>query len=256
VGIPLGGVMKKINLVITTLILSSCASMYRHPESIAEKMHRYKSREQNINKVPEYEISKVKITKNRMPASTRNEEVNLSNKKLYFTSLYEQYDSFSQMYPKFKKNINVCPVFHQEVISYKETPKKWSWSQKKVTNVTNGILASLPGETLEDKVAMHMNSTYQELDKLCQIGTSNNYYIYENLITLVNNDGVIKKDKESVNTLLKTSIFFNRALMTKVGKKSKMRARGRTIASKVKKVSYDDAAINRMNASWATNLFE
>jgi predicted choloylglycine hydrolase len=251
--------MKRVLLTITILSMASCASTYRRPESIKEKMARYKSRAISTNKIPSYQVSSFKYSRGRVPASANaDQDLNYSNKNLYFLSLYEQYESFSEVYPEHKKDLKHCPVYHQVLLDYKETPKKWSWSKKSKVDLSKSkIVAHLPKSKESVSIAMrdHMDRNYDELSKLCFTGASDNYYIYENLIEITKAKR-IKKNKDGVNSLLKTTLFFNETLLHSVAEKSRARRKGRGLASTKKKVDFTQEALIRMKASWAKSLFE
>ena len=89
--------MKKIfTSIILMIFITSCASHYRRPESIQEKMARFKAREGGINKVPDYysPIGSMLKSHGRSPASRKPKSdlsLNYNNKKLYFLTLYGQY---------------------------------------------------------------------------------------------------------------------------------------------------------------------
>lgn len=251
--------MKRVLLTVTILTMASCASTYRRPESIKEKMARYKSRAISTNKIPNYSVNSFKYSRGRVPASANaDQDLNYSNKNLYFLSLYGQYESFSKIYPEHKKDLKHCPVYHQIVLDYKETPKKWSWTKKNnISAQKDSIVAHLPKakESVSIAIRDHMDRNYEELSKLCFTGASDNYYIYENLIEITKANK-LKKNKEGINSLLKTTVFFNETLLNSVAEKSRNRTKGRGLASTKKKIDYTQEALMRMKASWAQSLFK
>ncbi|OIQ17876.1 MAG: hypothetical protein BM556_10645 [Bacteriovorax sp. MedPE-SWde] len=251
--------MKRIFLTLTIITLASCASTYRRPESIKEKMSRYKSKATSTNKIPEYKVSGFKYSRGRVPASAnKQQDLNYSNKNIYFLSLYEQYESFSQAYPENKKKIQYCPVYHQPLITYKETPKKWYWEKKTALSKSkDSIVSHLPKakESLTTAIREHMDRTHDELSKLCFTGASDNYYIYENIVEITKSNA-LKRNSDGINSLLKTTIFFNETLLHKVADKKRLRKKGRGLASAKEKVHYTQEALNRMKAAWANSLFK
>ena len=250
--------MKLTKLIVFTLILSSCASMYRRPESIEEKMARYKTRDTRINQIPSFTTSIKKITPSRYPASTTTgQEIDMSNKNLYFTSLYEQYGVLSKLYPQYAQNIDVCPFFHQPILTYKAKEQKWDWSLKSKSEfITKKIVKALPADTYEIAIKDHMNRNYMEVKKLCHTGQSSNYYIYENLVTLIHQKNTIKQNIDSLNSLYKVSIFFNEKLINEIATKRRKRTTGRGLASTKQKVSFTQEALHRINATWTERLSE
>lgn len=136
----MGGDFMYRNLAtLTTLlfIFSSCSGhQFKRPESIEDKMSRFEDKTHNTNQVPKLEISSVGIEKfssartGRAPASvveenTQDDKVGTSNKKLYFMSLYSQYERLRAYTPSGSTmDINVCPSFHTGLVEWRDTAKK------------------------------------------------------------------------------------------------------------------------------------
>ena len=240
--------MKKTLTVISLLSLVSCASIYRRPESIQDKMSRYRSKEIRTNIVPDY-FAKDFSFRGRIPASAED-SLKYTNKNLYFLSLYKQYEQFSELYPSFKKNVKYCPRFHQEVINFKEKNQSTNLVKRKGPKDTQNFLSAIKkGHTnIDQGVKSHMNRNFDEIVQLCEQGYSHNYYIYENLITLSKEPGVILRNKESYNILLKNPIFFNQKLLTTLATEKRMKSRG--LASVVEKEDFIKEASHRVGAKW------
>ena len=250
--------MKSVNLIVLSLIVASCASIYRRPESIQEKMTRYKTRDKRINQVPSYSTNIKKIKPTRYPASTTSgQDISMSNKNLYFISLYEQYETFSTLFPQYSQKLNHCAFFHQPMISYKTKNKKWDWSLKNSSEISKKkIVKALPSDNFQNAIRDHMKRNFQEVEKLCHTGQSSNYYIYENLITLIKQKQIIRQDIESLNSLYKISLFFNEKLLNEIATKKRARSSGRGLASTKQKVNFSQEALHRINATWAESLTE
>ena len=125
---------KKLNpMVLATLyaafLLASCAG----PENYQQKMARYTPKVIGNNQVPEIRIADFKFAsetskvKGRAPASVvpvaeKNEvekDGNPTNKKLYFLSLYSQYETLKNYSAEFSgPNINICPNFHTSLLRH------------------------------------------------------------------------------------------------------------------------------------------
>lgn len=124
---------------LTTLlfIFSSCSGhQFKRPESIEEKMSRFEDKARNTNQVPKLEISSAGIEQfhstrgGRAPASVSDEKAQddktgASNKKLYFMSLYSQYERLRTYTPAGSTmDINVCPSFHTGLVEWRDAAKK------------------------------------------------------------------------------------------------------------------------------------
>ena len=105
--------------------ITSCASHYRRPESIQDKMARFKAKEDGVNKVPDYFTPAKNMLKShgRTPASKKAQKdlsLSYNNKKLYFLTLYGQYVNLQAYSKHSAPEINICPNFHTAYIKYKE----------------------------------------------------------------------------------------------------------------------------------------
>ena len=284
--------MKSSLLIISTLLISSCASSYRRSESIEEKMARFKSKNLGMNHVPKMSAAPVKLTRNsRRPASIKDESTKYSNKKLYFLALYKQYEKFAQ----FSQNetapqITICPSFHTSLLNYKEQEglintnnklkyiptfsradldKEGSYSiypeinlpmsMNDVRPTVSDYLKSNPtaniDQTVHQALRVHIKKTYHELKELCEYGNSDNYYSYENLITEEKRRHVLGPDQNGMNILLKTTVFSNMAILdSMLGSSKKV---GRSIASKQKNTDgYTNILMDRLGVYWAKDYFK
>nr|BDT28765.1 hypothetical protein BHI3_22310 [Bacteriovorax sp. HI3] len=293
-------------LTLTTLV--SCAG----PESFEQKMDRYTPKNMGQNQVPEITSSGFKFSssKSRMPASagtatsvekSLSEEATLSNKKLYFLTLFGQYESMKKYAQDFEApSVNICPHFHTSLLEHKgrkpagfagnvtyKNNKKFVYDYKKIDDadyVSKRPELSLPlakddvtpkvvdifrsqkgdmndakmNELVHKALDIHLAKTYSEIRELCEFGVSNNYYIYENLITHIKNSSFPPAEK-SMDTLLKTTIFSNIALVTSLDKIQATPMRSiASIGSKSKESSntYSNEVMTRLNVEWAREYFE
>ncbi len=224
-------------------------------------------------------------------------EANTTNKKLYFLTMLGQYESMKKYSAQFDApEINICPHFHSSLLQHKEgkkvsmgtirqfNHKKFTYEKEKLTNeayVMSRPELSLPlsqtdvtprvidimrseSELTEGKMTelvhraldIHLSKTYTEIRELCEYGVSDNYYIYENLITHIKNNEFRAED-DNMNTLLKTTVFSNMALVTSLEKSSV--STGRTIASLSNKekepTPYVNEMMARLNVEWAKDYF-
>lgn len=305
--------MKKNTTVLMTaafsVVLASCAG----PESYYEKMSRFTPKTSTgKNTVPQMESAnfQFKSKSNRSPASssegtpvekTSNEEQTLSNKKLYFLTLFGQYESMKKYSQQFDApSVNICPQFHTSLlehksrrpsgtmgsISYKDN-KKFFYDSKQFLDaeyVSNRPELSLPlsndevtprvvdifraegtkindskmDEVIHKAIDIHLAKTYAEIRELCEYGVSDNYYIYENLITHIKNSDFRPADK-NMNALLKTTLFSNIALVTSLDKIQALPVRSiASVGPKVKEATlpYANELMSRLSVEWAKEYFD
>lgn len=193
--------------------------------------------------------------------------------------------------------INICPHFHTSLLQHKDAKattfsatvktfnnKKFTYdkarlkdeqyvarhpelllplSQNETTPRVVDIMRS-EAELTEIKMNdfvhraldIHLSKTYTEIRELCEYGVSDNYYIYENLITHIKSSD-FKAVDSNLNTLLKTTVFSNIALVTSLEKN--VPAPARSIAS-IKETgtssTYANEMMARLNVEWAKEYFE
>lgn len=296
------------------LLLSSCAG----PESYQQKMARYTPKNEGKNQVPEIKTLDFKFAQTGMknsagrgPASaapaesaeplktTVELENNPTNKKLYFLSLYTQYETLKNYSTEFVgPAVSICPNFHTSLLRHREKApektaatvgvKKFSYDSARfqdesyvagnpelllplskeettprVIDVIRGSKGNVTefavNELVHKALDIHLSKTYSEIRELCEYGVSDNYYIYENLITHIKNNK-FEADSANMNTLLKTTVFSNQALMASLEKQNNARkTAGRSIASvntESKNGPYVGEIMARLNVGWAGQYFD
>jgi hypothetical protein len=225
-------------------------------------------------------------------------EVNPTNKKLYFLALYSQYDQLRKFGKDFiGPEVSICPSFHTGLTKLKESEAKSvnSSAQKNldydvarisdenyvakrpelllplskdeasprvIDIVTNGTFAKSKqtiNELVHKAIDIHLAKTYTEIKELCEFGSSDNYYVYENLITHIKN-AKFDAGASNMKILLKTTLISNMALMTSLESHSTKAYVGRAIASTIKsneiKPPYSLELLTRLNVTWANQYFE
>lgn len=304
--------MKKNTLVLMTAsltVLASCSS----PESYQTKMSRNTSKHYGINQVPEITTSGFQFTTNkgsRLPASinkgtsietTQSTEATLSNKKLYFLTLFGQYESMNKYASEFDApKVSICPNFHNSLLEHNDrrpagfssrvsakNTKKFVYDSAKLNDaeyVASRPELSLPlakteinpkvidifrsegvklndsrmNELVHTALDIHLSKTYAEIRELCEFGVSDNYYVYENMITHIKNSSFVPAEK-NMNTLLKTTVFSNIALVTALEKIQPQAMRSiASVESKKKDASapYSNELMARLNVEWAREYFD
>ena len=103
-------------------------------------------------------------------------------------------------------------------------------------------------------INIHLTKTYYEISELCEYGSSDNYFIYENLITHIKNSN-FTANTQNMSILLKTTVFSNLALINSLQKqKEKV---GRSIATSSNEGSiYSTDLMNKMNVNWANEYYK
>jgi len=288
-------VKKSVGPIIIGLMASAlygCAGSYRRPESIESKMARFQPHNNNPNKVPEIEVSPsldVKSNPRRGPASVEAPvEVELpSNKRLYFVTLYGQYRTLSQFIEGEKApELAHCPSFHNTLLGYKEglppAPKKLLSIGERYISLTPDKVATYPELSLpmtmdstkprlydivkgqpenapkliSHALKLHMAKTYKELEELCDSGTSENYYNYENLTTHIRREGgAFSPGRSSLKSLLKTTVFSNMSIIKSLESTVK---RGRMPASATGALleNYESGMIKSLGIEWSQAYFQ
>ena len=185
------------------------------------------------------------------------QSIYFTNKRLYFLSLLDQYFNFQYFLPNKKfPAINSCPGLHGAFLEYKKNHTAFAPSLS--TNVTvSGALLSLPithgsrGKVLRDvkeekgrkkflqkALSIHTEKIYSELVELCQYGSSDNYYAYENLMNHIKHHPQKSvPSPENLQTLLKTSIFANNIILS-------------NLKEQLPNISRHPASVQFRNNSW------
>ena len=101
----------------------------------------------------------------------------------------------------------VADYFSKKTETYKDSPDQF-----------HDDLAQIVNQALE----VHISKTYHELVELCEYGQSDNYYVYENLITYITRNPAFGASSESMKTLLRTTLFSNKVLTKSLLSQSKV----------------------------------
>lgn len=300
-------------MTIATQVMMGCSSTYRPSESFDQKVARYQAQTYAKNETPElpgfqphWEITSKVSKTGRAPASvrssvpeTKNSIQSQSTKKLYFLSLYTQFEKLSSFEQTQAARVpSVCPHFHSSLVEHQEefnstnTPKTMDqkdYTQSLIQNIKENPekLAyhpelALPVDTnsltprvidlidhnvasysplvtqalVEKAMGVHLNKTKSELSELCEFGSSDNYYIYENMVSQTKRSGGIQSNSEGLKTLFKTSLIYNQALIQSLKGKDTV---SRSPASQVDHVDtqkmYHDEVLKRLQADWMGPYF-
>ena len=273
--------LPKLLLLSTSFLFTNCSS-YVAPESVVDKMARFKSQHTNINPVPA--IALWKVTKPNSKTVKRMPKVHgkkPSPKTLYFTALYKQHSEFkSYMNDTEENTLNHCPAFHNTFIKIKK-PYSTSAATKKdiskskvislsidaplyslpIDNMTRTISSAIKvkmasPDVINKAIEAHTTRTLLELKEFCDTGTSENYYNFANVITHVqNNKAAFHREKESsMKSLLKTTVYSNLAILKNL---DQVAVKGRFPASSNKKSPETLQDVdNALEVNWAASYFD
>ena len=273
------------------LLISSCSSSYKQPETFSSKMNRFNAQTEKVNLIPAAPPFPEQLSFSRRPASidkkTRKRKKLKPSKQLYFLNLYEQYQKLKTYSSATLPNINTCPHFHTPLLK-----EGFSYSQKKTKKRLNytflnkghlkdlNFLSSSPElylpmteqskkpqvidiiknqdkeswpSTIEKALSYHAFKTFREIEQLCQLGKSTNYYNFQNLLTTIQKSkSGFKPSRKNLAILLKTTIFSNMALISSLRKKEL----SRTPASlSQKEIKLKKQILTRMKAPWIQDYF-
>ncbi len=225
-----------------------------------------------------------------------SKEVIPTNKKLYFLNLIDQYESLKSFSKDYSgTSISICPSFHTTLVRHNEENqnhsntlaiKKFSYDSTKIMdekylakrpelylplssqevtpkvidiakNTPNGTTEASLNELVQKALDIHLSKTYSEIRELCEYGVSDNYFVYENLITYVKNNK-FRANSSNMQILLKTTLFSNFALLTSLDTHVVKSTSGRKIASVKTELNlpYSKELIERLNVAWTNQYFD
>ena len=277
--------LRKLSIGSIALVLVSCSGhTFKKMESIDSKMARYSSRIKNPNTIPVFLSSSQKLSQiksGRVPASSSdhgNIFNALSNKKLYFSTLYNQYKNLRSFHAQAAPEINSCPHFHTTMVTLLDEKKGvriQSPNQKKYdltklddeNYLTQNPELLLPlsyedtmprvidivkkgssiNTNINNAMAIHLNKTYYELKHLCEYGSSTNYFNFENLMGMKKLN-LKKPSVKNMDILLKTTLFSNMMLIKSF--KKPMSSRSIASVKKSKWKQLQKPLFSRLKVNW------
>jgi len=274
----------KIMAAASVLLLTACGH-YAPPETFEAKMARYQVNSGSSNIVPQIEPIAFRAGSSRGPASVaadaQGEKVGFSNKKLYFVTLYRQYNQLAAYSSSTPREITQCPSFHSALVDHSEMAQpSISWKPQYDVSKFNDegytrhhpelylpmtsssptprvidILKSNSGDmtVLQSAIDRHVDKTYSELAELCEYGSSDNYYAFENLHTEIKRRDVATPGPSGMRVLLKTTVFSNKALIESMSRWNK--SSSRAPASAIQGYDFDGEVMKRFGVPWAKNYF-
>lgn len=222
---------------------------------------------------------------------TEQSEATLSSKKMYFLSLIGQYDVLRNYFEHDSApTINSCAAFHTSYSDHKENTHfqytnldkinyEKRYSNLDQTSVENYPELNLPmtadsatpkvidilrstsqpseeffRETMAKAINIHLKKTYTELVELCEYGSSDNYYKYENLLTHIQkNKSLFRATKENLEIILRTTIVSNMAVIESFKEFEQKKSSRMPASSNSQDPTYKKVILERMNANWAND---
>ena len=277
----------KTIFTLTSLLTLTACGHYAPPESFESKMARYQVKKAQSQSVPEITPVDFRVSGSRMPASVskqnkKSEDVTFSNKKLYFITLYRQYNELASFASTSTPEVTQCPSFHSAMVDF-QTPSAPSvnWKAQYEANKlgdqsyssyypelylpagdsTQGpkvldILKKEPHNTsiVQSAVDHHVKKIYAELAELCEYGSSDNYYAFENLHTEMQRRDIAPAGVKGMKVLLKTSLFSNKALIESL-KRNAPRT-NRAPAQVMTQTDFDYEVMKRLGVTWAQQYYQ
>ena len=145
----------------------------------------------------------------RTPSSISDELESASNRRLYFSILYQQYKMLSSHLGT-SVSIKFCPQFHTERLNADTASKTHFLIQGyKIDPIQNSFF---PEQIFQGDYSFHdyQQNIHEELVTLCDEGVSDNFYKFDNLMTYhVNRNDFHKGGAKSMEALLKIPIYAN-----------------------------------------------
>lgn len=183
----------KLIPALLTLTLISCASHRSEVEN-----HHFPFAKELLVKIQSSSHG------SRGPASVAMElEEGKSPRRIYFTSLYEQYLTLSK-----DRSIKVCPAFHHDKIA--TDAKQRTMIHPVLHAKDEGARAYFPEASLGKKgFESYVLSVRAEIETLCETGFSDNYYKYDNLVTHYSGKMDFHRSPKAMESVLKIPVFAN-----------------------------------------------
>lgn len=227
----------------------------------------------------------------REPSST-DEDMAItafSNRKIYFLTLLSQYYELKTISKIDSPDVKFCPSFHTEVVNnIKQISKpleseylvsKAGYDTKKIMEKNSDYLSLYPElslpltdshshpalldvisgmdlkkteEVFKKAFHIHLVKTFNEISELCEKGQTDNYFVFENLMTITKNHPEFKDSTKALKSMLKSSIFANMLVLKSL--KLHSTTKSRSVASTY--TSFEEEAFLRLDAKWLKIYFE
>ena len=264
-----------MKFLIPLLILTSCSGIKSLKHSKGDV--RFKVSQKHYKKpeffTPEENILRVykSYENKRVPASINTQSDKLSNRQIYFLSLYNQHKRFGEYLNK-ETQKNFCPSFHQVLLENEDANyTSFFMTQKpgleknmayKGSHLALFPVLALPYSKEKDlftaleetdwsdtrfalnkSLSKHFEVLDAEVEQLCDKGVSPGYYIYENIVTYFKKKNNFNNAKDALEALAKVPAIANMLILDNLS------------SSKESSLSsYDYLVLERSNSTWLKGL--
>ncbi len=251
--------MKSVTYLLSLVILTSCSSKSIVTDSNIKSVKVTSKEERSTVFYRDYDYKDIK----RSIASVDALEDRLSDKNTYFLSLYSQYKSLNKLTNQENK-LNVCPQFHNEILSAgikvhklsKVDSKNFKSYMKNPYAVVSNPSLSLNYEgqnvytylsrknmwnkahsVIENALINHNKLNLSELNQLCETGGSEGFHAYKNMVSFYSSNS-FARSRESMPAFLKIPVLANMLILNNYT---------RSLSS------YEKGLISSLNISWFSN---
>jgi hypothetical protein len=179
-------------------------------------------------------------------AQTKGIKKNLNAKKAYFLALWEQYQTFQYLTHK-SREVKHCPSFHEVLLEEKKIKSQknnfYSFDQnfnqveKSPEKIVFHPVLSLPYKEADlysylekeqawNEVTLHvkkvielrLSNVEKELLELCDTGQSDEYFIYQNMVTYYGVDKKFYENNKNLEAYLKIPLVANTMILNGLAK--------------------------------------
>lgn len=187
----------KYSVLVLSLIFVSCSHVKETKKTVAFPY-------------AEELVERVQKVSGRAPASTGlSVDEEKSPRRTYFVTLYHQYLTFSRYLGK-ENDLNSCPQFHHDKLET-EAINVPEVSLYKNASATGTEKSYFPEVVFRGKFSLENYHADMggELATLCEMGVSDNFYKFDNLITHYADKASFHKNAKAMASVLKIPVFAN-----------------------------------------------
>lgn len=189
--------MKKLSLILVSVAAVGCASHSLETSKVVQFPYASEL------------LEKVQNNVSRVPASTEDLADEKSPRRIYFSALYHQYLTLGNHLGK-DSDISFCPQFHHDKLETDAgvKPKVSLYSSAHIDEEGREYFPEL-AFSKDFSLRDYHGEMKSEIEILCEEGTSDNYYKFDNLVTHYSNKPSFHKDPKAMASVLKIPVFAN-----------------------------------------------
>lgn len=275
--------MKKIYCLF--LFCFACASQPPQ-KTVVNKSHLKRVDEKVVNSgMPNFYLIDYQFNQGRAPASIEEDEsklAELSNRKIYFLTLYSQHIWFKSILKVKSDDVKTCPQFHHELQvengtlkNLENQSKRQSLVQMSSSSVSEESLPYFPelslvvesknseiyfllgqnkteDEWVREALQDHYEKNLKEVQTLCEYGRSDNYYIYENTMAHYRARPEEVNSETALKAFLKIPVVANLYLIHSLTG-SRVVAESYEATIKLVFNTYETEVLARLRVNWMQN---